>query len=507
MTLVAGPYGPRNELPPNAGCNVAIVSRYPFGIPESYAVQCVSNSRLRQTIVRFRNTSASIRNGRIEYFRLMRHVPVPCEDRLAECCGNAVGWTSMNPTWARRHRGMRESLHALGQSLAREFSFYGLPSEPFEDYIRRVGLEGRIVDCVAGRLPSDRIIRCPECCGNVIGVRIGHSRTAYAIDCEDCENREEEDDCCGILGYHERRATALAVRDPNGLDQGIELECEVDEEKESQFVSAVRREIPEFGESLLAMRDGSIGSDSAGTSGIEFVFGYGSFLCLVDLLRRFLKVASRFGVVAYKTAGRCGLHVSVCANRSSTSGFNALARAKFVMFFNSDHNRNWLNSFAKRNFWSGDYSVTKDTKRAGFFRSYYAPDPDSAADFLMQNSDKYDAVNTRHSSHVEVRIFRGTMRRKRIEASIALCGLVAKYCSDPETTIENLTYSAFLDYFRARPTLDKDRWQAVCDHLKIESGIAAASPVDPPQQQSTPEASSEWICVDTATVLEALRAS
>lgn len=117
----------------------------------------------------------------------------------------------------------------------------------------------------------------------------------------------------------------------------------------------------------------------------------------------------------------CGLHVHV-----SRSGLSSLTIAKAVVFLNSGENDTLITRLARR---SGN----------GYCKRKHGAKVNCAA---VQSFDRYERLNLTNSRTVEFRIFRGSLNRKTVLASVEFAHAVLEFCA--QSSAAQLTAAAFV---------------------------------------------------------------
>lgn len=131
-------------------------------------------------------------------------------------------------------------------------------------------------------------------------------------------------------------------------------------------------------------------------------------------------------------------------------------QARFVVFFNHPSNQPFLKVFARRN--SSRYAATVPSKCDDNFIKRCEGD----FDYLL--GDKYEAVNCNHNTHLEVRIFRGSLNDNTILSRLALVHLVSEWV-EQDLKAKNLLYSDFTKWMKSRG-MDCELFKNIEQYLK-----------------------------------------
>jgi hypothetical protein len=210
---------------------------------------------------------------------------------------------------------------------------------------------------------------------------------------------------------------------------GVELEIEFGEEEHKREFAAIVRD--QYGRGVCHCKhDGSL-SDY----GVELVTGYGEWATISPIIANVSQIARKLGGKSHNT-DTCGQHISVGRSNMSTA-----QQARYVVFFNHPDNQEALKKFARR--YSPRYAEIKGYKAIDSFIDQCERD----GDCLL--GDKYEAVNCNHETHLEVRIFKGSLRTETTLARMALVGLVAEFC-EGKRRAKDLVWNVFSEWLAAR---------------------------------------------------------
>jgi hypothetical protein len=296
-------------------------------------------------------------------------------------------------------------------------------------------------DC-SDRYHSERCARNSGCC-------FGDDGGWYSLsDNAPCDDNEDEDED-GVYSYDTYLGGLVGVGGKYNV--GVEIEIEFSDcDNRGNFVSEIYS-----GHSTReahCKHDGSLDS-----YGVEVATGYGLWGDMMPIVKSVCRKAKDNSGKSHNTT-TCGQHISV-----SRASMSHEQQARFVVFFNLPDNQDMLKQFARR---TSSYAEVK---------------ADKCTDAFIQNvvsrgnmgyGNKYEAVNHNHRTHLEVRIFKGTLRFETIAARMALVALVAEYC-EKNLSAKDLKMSNFLEWLSA---VESDLATSIKDYL-IYRNVNVATPV------------------------------
>jgi hypothetical protein len=182
-------------------------------------------------------------------------------------------------------------------------------------------------------------------------------------------------------------------------------------------------EVYEIGE-LHCEEDSSLDDE-----GFEIISNYGDLskvLHLASELSNLLK-----GNAYSHDTSCCGLHVHL----TKSDEFN---NAKMIVFWNDPDNRSFIKLFARRE--SRNYAAFDGNKN----KKTLPKNSNECQSFNYQD-DKYKAVRVTSKGTIEVRAFKGTIRKETLLACIELAYYSYEYCKIVNSG-EDLTYQKFLNW-------------------------------------------------------------
>lgn len=314
--------------------------------------------------------------------------------------------------------------------------------------------------CYNEWLGENDAVLCTEC-GTAVHSDDSHwEEETESIFCDSCNNERRFCDSCDQHYWRQDRNYHIHAEDylrdahdnpyfvfhgEGKYHLGFELETEFDED-ESDALEPAR-----FFTSRVAEEVAFLKSDGSLTNGFEIVsnpmtldwarkeFPFG----IVDSLRQ------NHGAMAWDSQN-CGFHVHI----SRTAFDNDPHLFRFCKFFT--HNVSFLTAFAGRH--STSYAAYDSN---GNF--------ESSASHLKhkvkgRESSRYQAVNTTNEDTVEVRIFRGTLRKERILANMSLVQALVEFTrgmNTPEVAKGSLSWANFIVYTGTHKETYPELWNKI----------------------------------------------
>lgn len=293
--------------------------------------------------------------------------------------------------------------------------------------------------------------RCPECRGESCSCN-SHSHSHARRNVQNDLGRIESWNYCPPI-----RLFGISP-----FRMGVELETDSGNDRYAYAVALDKLE--GFKEHFWMTNDGSL------CNGVEITshpmdLEYHWKLYSDGLYDNISKIANEYKFVSHNS-GNCGLHVSVSRDALGKSVLVQDAtilkmmrlmqrfEGQFLIF--SRRKREDMEQWASFKTYY-DYSP-KDTKvdvkggneRVGVFQK--------AADFKSRENTKYRAVNICHAHHIEIRIFRGTLKWSTYFASLALVEGMARVAKvKPLEWIENVSWYDFMDEVIGKVSVDGPR--------------------------------------------------
>lgn len=240
-------------------------------------------------------------------------------------------------------------------------------------------------------------------------------RTPDGPVCRNCEHSYRmERNPPPIADYNFRPRPKFQGKARNGLYYGVELEVdaiksssEMDRrevplgihEKNEETAAKLRTDVP----FIYCKRDGSV------PGGFEIVTHPMDIGWIRNNQAAFDPIfkLTKKGYVSHDS-GRCGMHVHM-----SKDGFTRLHLMRFIRFFHE--NEDFILVVSQRG------SKEKLSRWAGVRPGDSSDTPVRMAKNKSMRSERYQAVNLRPPKTVEIRIFRGTLKRERFFKNIEFC--------------------------------------------------------------------------------------
>lgn len=264
-----------------------------------------------------------------------------------------------------------------------------------------------------------------------------------------------------IFGYHRESAE----RAHHALTFGLEVEVE--------NVSGVRvtcgnaeatDRVDEVGEGrVYCKHDGSLND-----YGFEIVSHPGTLAHHMYVMhwKGILRKAQKAGRRSHD-ARNCGLHVHVGRAEMGETAEERARVCKMMQIMVSRFRNEWtvfsrrassaINQWAPIPEWYGAQSNDVDELRAFM---------DCLSDYSSNHSNRYTAVNITNRATVEIRIFRGTLKRDTLIAAVQACENLTRWCMEhsvediPGTTFADVVlhtpYREIVEYMRDRGLLSRD---------------------------------------------------
>jgi len=312
---------------------------------------------------------------------------------------------------------------------------------------------------------------CCDRCGEMHHVDEMHADGNGYWYCDDCY---DEDDCDSIPTWdiYPRIKLFSVPGFVPGPHVGVELETDGDSRYE--YASELDA-IEGFDELFWMGGDGSLSDDGVELKSQPMTLAkHESIRCIYD---RIGEIAKRYGYTSHDN-GRCGIHISVNRDWFGKSEIVQDAHIYKLMrllqrfecqftTFSRRQDNHWCNYGTHRS-----YAPTKDKVDLKTTRRENDELLEKSRTFKENERDKYQAVNIRHSSHVEIRIFRGTLRWSTYFASLALVdGLSRLVKLHGSRWIEDVSWYELVDEVVAQVRAGGNEFSAKCleDYLEEKS--------------------------------------
>lgn len=253
--------------------------------------------------------------------------------------------------------------------------------------------------------------------------------------CNSCwENYEE--DCAGIHSYAFKPKDYVYSKMPweNTMYLGIELEVETKGDREDKAEQVIAWLDKEGLEKLVYLKE-----DSSLENGFEIVFHPITLQAIHKKfpMRKFLLYLHKIGLTSYEE-GTCGLHVHL-----SKKKMTGTSQYRGKLFFYKC--QSYLKKLSARQDGRGDWSDS--------YIFNYCKFDSAMPSSLRQEFGKYSAFNVSASPFtVELRLFRGTLKYDRFQASLQFADAFGEWIQSSRETAclkdndGNVIWREFLEY-------------------------------------------------------------
>jgi hypothetical protein len=266
--------------------------------------------------------------------------------------------------------------------------------------------------------------------------------------CEDCDEYYSDDDescpCGGGAGrihqYSYKPNPAFHGQDPNGLFMGFELEMTFPNITNNLYSMAVSGVEPLEQDNVCYLKsDGSI--EGTGFELVTHPHTLGSYEQATDLWNYIEHLRTNYGARSWDTES-CGLHVHV-----SRAAFKSGAHTHRFLSLIYKNPREMMKLAGRKN------------SRFARFDDVYKPDEWGLPHFSLQEkihrgyrTERYGAVNTNNDYTLELRFFRGNMKREGVMTALELCHASVEYTRDlsvSDVKLGMLKWEWFYDWVSA----------------------------------------------------------
>jgi hypothetical protein len=187
---------------------------------------------------------------------------------------------------------------------------------------------------------------------------------------------------------------------------GIELECELENQKKQQRGKKADEVQALFGDFVVLKEDGSL------TCGFEICSQPASLEEHLIRWQPFFKSMPTNLVSFNSINNNCGLHV-----HCSKKPLSLLTIAKIVVFVNDVKNQTFIEVIAGRK--PNNYFQLAEKKHSTVRR---------IPNGQLRRSDRYEAVNLVNKDTIEFRIFKGTLKKESFFKAIEFCDALIHFC-------------------------------------------------------------------------------
>ena len=280
---------------------------------------------------------------------------------------------------------------------------------------------------------------CEHCIGDY--AHYCESCDEYTSDDDDeCQNCGHSSESTGLVHMYSYKPNPVFHGSDNNLFMGFELEMELNSLDTSQYNSAVALVQPlEDSDTCYLKSDSSING-----MGFELVThphtlsAYNNATPLWDYIEL---LRTEYSARSWDT-NSCGLHVHV-----SRSAFRSGAHTHRFLTLIYKNPREMMKLAGRKN------------SRYAMFSDVYQPDEWGIPRFNLRNkihaggmTERYSAVNTGNDYTLELRFFRGNMKREGIMSALELCHASVEYTRNltvSDVKLGALTWEWFADWVSA----------------------------------------------------------
>lgn len=286
--------------------------------------------------------------------------------------------------------------------------------------------------------------------------------------CESCAGDYQEFDtyeneCCDVerpdrvLNHYSFKPKAVVCKRTNEADTALTAGCEIEVDGSDTRLLEIResvcKEIKDYTDRVYMKTDGSL------NNGFEIVTHPGTLAHhMYEMPYRFIFSKCLKAGFRSHDAGTCGLHIHIGRKQLGTTDTERDAAIRKVIVI---VNRFWdeMVRFSRR----------RENQLHWASRNYiegYRPDTvitDEWAERRIRtcngHESRYVAVNCGNEATIEFRIFRGTLKRDTVIASIQLCMNICQYAMTH--TWDEIQHSTFLDVAQYKHFNELDAYLAV----------------------------------------------
>jgi hypothetical protein len=303
------------------------------------------------------------------------------------------------------------------------------------DDLQTVGDHAWCPNCVS--LHAWTCERCSEVYANDDGCNCNVQgdiicQTCYADMCEGCADGSDDEPDGPIAEYGHTRNMPKYGNPRDGIYFGVELEVEVSGDRAASAEHTLWR----MGEFVQCKEDGSL------NHGYEIVTAPATLEVHREKWDAFFDHPPA-NTTSWKE-GTCGMHVHV-----SRKPLSQLAICKIGAFLNE--NPAFTEQIAGRSSsrWA---SINKKSK---------------LADYREDDGDRYHALNLTNSATIEIRIFRGTMKRESFYKNLEFGHALVYFARSTESSLKALTPTRFACWVRKnrKQYLNLDNWLVANGYL------------------------------------------
>ena len=211
------------------------------------------------------------------------------------------------------------------------------------------------------------------------------------------------------------------------LYMGLELEVETDDRAD-----AAEYAYSHLKDYFILKPDGSL------NNGFEIVSTPATLAAwrakIAPDLNKFLDRAGQRGIKSFNTK-TCGIHIHL-----DREAITPLTLGKMLVFLNAAPNRNFIETIAQRE--ANSYCQPLEKPKPTNIKK-------RESDQISLTS-RYQALNLCNSHTVELRIFKGTLRKESVWKNLEFATALVRFCE--QTSLENLAIKDFLNWIKTPAT-------------------------------------------------------
>lgn len=281
-----------------------------------------------------------------------------------------------------------------------------------------------------------------------IGTWCEYCRDDYASYCDNCDEYYPDDDGCmrcgdsigGVHNYSHKPNPVFHGNDPHGLYMGFELEMSFGNTSHTTYNNAVAGVVPLEQDSICYLKsDSSI--EGMGFELVTHPHTLGAYQQASGLWNYIEHLRAEHGARSWDT-DTCGLHVHV-----SRASFKSGAHTHRFLSLIYKNPREMMKLAGRKN------------SRYARFDDVYKPDEWGIPQFNIKDkihrgyhTERFSAVNTNNDYTLELRFFRGNMKREGIMTALELCHASVEYTRDmsiSDVKLGMLKWEWFADWVSA----------------------------------------------------------
>lgn len=159
------------------------------------------------------------------------------------------------------------------------------------------------------------------------------------------------------------------------------------------------------------------------------------------------------GLLSHNAGEGLGLHISV--NKDCLTNH---AIARICTFIGADRNEGWLVKLARRKSSQWAQIIKKDSiEDTLVVRNGY--------EYIKTNESRYEAVNLINNSHIEFRLFRGTLKYSSAMLCLEFVNALCRWCMEPAEVTEYQSAQSLLAFARKEPEVYPHLIEFLCESI------------------------------------------